>query len=322
MTYQAFISEKNGKNRFKKIDKQIGTVGIDEVDKSAAAGFAKVVSMFRARYRFGVSGTIDRKDGLHFITRAILGPVVAESKREALTPTVILHDTDIVCNKKFTGGPGAWVRAMQFLAKEKKRNQLIVDWVMKDLAKGHSIVIPLLFKNHVKLIMDMINEQYGKDICASFVGGGGGKNKLERKRILTAAKAGKIRVVVGIRSLLQRGLNVPQWSCLYEVSPISNKPNLQQETARVRTPLEGKRAPIIRLFFDKQVGQSVGCARNTVRHCKEFKFAFLKSEKQAALMYEVMGAARQSEAESMYDADFKPSRSLFDSPVRVPVKRL
>ncbi len=323
MTYQAFMSEKNGKNRFNKIKRNIGTVGIDEVDKSAAAGFAKVVQMFRTRYRFGVSGTIDRKDGLHFITRAILGPVVAKSIRESLIPTVILHDTMVRCTQKFHGKPG-WVRAMQFLAKEKSRNQLIVDWVMKDLAKGHSIVIPLVFKNHVKLLMDMINAAAGKNICAQFVGGGGDKNKAQRKEILTAAKAGKIRVIVGIRSLLQRGLNVPQWSCIYEVSPISNKPNLMQETSRVRTPLEGKRSPIIRLFFDKEVGQSIGCARNTVKHCREFKYTFMKSDKQSALLYEVLGGSRADHSANSDDADFVPVRSLFDKtpPTRVPVKRL
>ncbi len=324
MTYQAFMSEKNGKNRFKKIDRQIGTVGIDEVHKSAAAGFARVVQMFRARFRFGVSATMKRKDGLHFIVKSILGPVVAKSKRESLIPTVILHDTYVTCNNTFSGKPG-WVRALQFIAKEKSRNKLIVEWVMKDLANGHNIVIPVAFRAHVKLLKDAINDAYGSEICGEFVGGAGEKNKAARKATLTAAKESRIRVIVGVRSLLQLGLNVPQWSCIYEITPISNEPNLLQETSRIRTPLEGKRNPIIRLFFDREIGQSIGCARNTIKHCKGFGYEFKKSEKQAALLYSILsrGNDRQAAAESAYDSDFKPTRSLFDKqPVRTPIKRL
>lgn len=325
MTYQAFMSEKNGKDRFNKIKNKIGTVAIDEVDKSAAAGFARVVSMFPSRYRFGVSGTINRKDGLHFITKAILGPVVAKSTREALRPTVILHDSLVNCNRSFGVGKGAWVRTMQYLSKEKNRNRLIVEWVLKDLAKGHSIVIPVQFRAHVTMLCNAINDAYGSDICEEFTGGAGEKSKAKRKETLTRAKAGKTRVVVGIRSLLQRGLNVPQWSCLYLILPISNEPNLKQETQRVCTPCEGKRTPVLRLFFDKEVGASLGCARNTLKHCAGFKYDFMKSDKQAALRLLVLGAGRQRDVTANADdAQFRATRSLFadEQPKRIPVKRL
>lgn len=329
MTYQAFMSEKNGKDRFNKIRRKIGTLGIDEVDKSAAAGFARVVSMFPSRYRFGVSGTLNRKDGLHFITKAVLGPVVARSTREALKPTVILHDSMVKCNRNFGTGKGAWVRTMQYISKEKARNKLIVEWVMKDLAKGHNIVIPVAFRAHVTLLCNMINDAYGSEICEEFTGGAGAKSKAKRKETLTRAKSGKTRVTVGIRSLLQRGLNVPSWSCLYLILPISNEPNLKQETQRVCTPGENKRSPIIRLFFDKEIGASMGCARNTIKHCQGFKYAFMQSEKQEALKLLVLGAGRGSRSdltENLDDAQFKSSRSLFDrttkAPARVPLKRL
>lgn len=312
MTYQAFMSEKNGKDRFKKINGKIGTVGVDEVHKSAAEGFSRVMQMFRTRYRFGVSATIDRKDGLQFVVKNILGPVVARSTREALTPTAILIPTEVK-GKSFGTGKGAWVRAMQYLSKDKKRNALIVDWVMKDLKKGHNIVIPVAFKNHVMLLRDLINERFGSDICETFVGGGGKKNKLERKAILARAKAGKTRVIVGIRSLLQLGLNVPQWSCIYTVIPISNEPNYKQETKRICTPLEDKRPPIIRLFYDANIGQSLGCARNCVRQMRKFKYAFKSGEKQELRMQEVMGGAREEDPlANDDDKQFHSTKSLFD----------
>lgn len=339
MTYQQFISEKNGKNRFKKLAPHVGTLMIDEVDKANSEQFAHVIGKFPCMYKFGVTGTVERKDKRHFIVRNLLGPVVAESTREALTPTVIIHKTEFKPKGKYQGKAG-WVRANQALANDKARNQLIVDWVMKDLKNGHNIVLPVMFKKHATELQHMINKEYQKvfdttkNICALFVGGGGNKNKELRKQILSDAKSNKIRVTVGIRSILQRGLNVPTWSAIYEVVPISNEPNLRQETKRVCTPMEGKRDPIIRLFVDMDLGQSIGCARATIRHMKGFKYKFKKNEKQFALQYQILGDRNRQELEQEWGfgddnggGGFEATKSIFDvfeqhAPKRQVVKRL
>lgn len=326
MTYQQFLSEKKGKNRFKKIARNVGTMAVDEVHKGNSHEFATVISRFPSLYKFGVTATVERKDKRHFIIKNLLGPVVAKSSREALTPTVILHKTEFVPKRTYTGRAG-WVYANQALAGDKKRNQMIVDWVMKDLKNGHNLVIPVVFKKHALDLQEMINREYqkvfntNKKICAVFTGGGGDKQKVVRKQILSDAKANKIRVIVGIRSMLSHGLNVPSWSCIYECMPISNEPNLKQETKRVCTPMEGKRDPIIRLFVDMDLGISIGCARNSIKHMKGFKYHFKKTDKQREFMYEILGDAHRKEAEADYaeagdDKQFATTKSLFDKPVR------
>ena len=62
MTYQSFISEKNGKNRLHKVNKNFGTLGIDEVHKSSAKCFAATISAIRSKFKLGCSGTLERKD--------------------------------------------------------------------------------------------------------------------------------------------------------------------------------------------------------------------------------------------------------------------
>lgn len=61
-TYQQYASEKSGKDRFRRIARCVGTIAVDEVHSAAAPVFSGVVSKFYSRYRFGVTGTVERKD--------------------------------------------------------------------------------------------------------------------------------------------------------------------------------------------------------------------------------------------------------------------
>jgi len=321
MTYNQFLSEQRGLDRFRKIAPHVGTIFVDECHRANADGFAKVIGMFPSRYKFGVTATVARKDNRHFIAKALLGPVVARSQRESLTPKVILHKTDVEPKKTYAGRSG-WVYAMQFLAKDDKRNQLIVDWVIKDLKNGHNIVIPVMFKNHTADLVQMINKEWGSKICETFIGGGGTKNKAARKDTLSRAKSGVTRVVVGIRSILQLGLNVPSWSAIYTAMPISNEPNYKQETSRIRTPMEGKRDPIIRLFVDMKLGQSIGCARNCIRQAKKFGYAFMKTEKQHELLYDVVGHKEAKDlGYSGGEEQFKSAGHAWDKKASAPPPR-
>lgn len=298
MTYQQFASETQGKNRLAKLMQQVGTVAVDEVHSAAAPVFSKVVNSFYTRYRFGVTGTVDRKDGRQYVIKKVIGPVVARTTVEAMVPTVYIHDT----GRNYSRPPKHWVFAMKRLANDKKRNEMIVKQAIADVKAGHSVVIPLCFKKHIFDIVNAINEEYGKPIAKGFVGGGTKQNKDLRREMLADAKSGKVKVVVGIRRLLQRGINVPRWSMIYTVIPISNKPNYKQETSRVRTPMEGKN-PGIRLFYEESMGQSVGCAKNCVAHMKEFKYNFSKDENTRKALAYFASKGRRGGSDGGYDED-------------------
>ena len=285
MPYQQFASKK-GRERFDRIKDKIGTVVVDEVHSASAPVFARVLSMFPSLYRFGVTGTVSRKDKKDYVIRTLIGPVVARTSIEALTPTVTVHKTNTPTTKSRT-----WVFIMKHLCSNAARNQQIVDDIVRDLRNGRNVVVPVIFRDHATKLRAMINKEMGKDVCELFVGGGGNKNKIERKKILQQARLGTTTCVIGIRRLLQRGLNVKQWDTIYEIIPINNKPNLKQETSRVRTPLEGKKTPRVRLYVDMQVGASLGCARASLNHMIGFEYKIAKSSR--ALVSEVLSARSQ-----------------------------
>jgi superfamily II DNA or RNA helicase len=293
VTYQALIS-KFGPERLKKLNTNFGTLFVDEVHKSSATAFATTVSKVRSRFKFGCTGTLDRKDKKEFIAKAMLGPPAAIAQIDALTPTVYVYKTEVE-GRTFRPGPAAWTYAMQYLMGHDKRNKQIVDMAIKDLKRGHNLLIPTLYVNHAKLLVKMINEQWGSEIADTFLGNKAKKDSDARSKHLALVKANKMRVTVGTRSIVGTGLNVPSWSCIYEISPINNEPNLKQETSRICTPQEGKRPPVIRLFVDLNQPQSAGCARATLKHFIKFKFAFSSKPKQKETVHAIFNYGRKTD---------------------------
>lgn len=270
VTYQTFLSEK-GRKFLAACNKTFGTIICDEVQATGAPEFADVMNSMKMRYRFGCTGTETRKDGKHIITAMVIGEVKSKIKRAQMTAKLLAIDTKVKSKGVFKGKAG-FVFLGKMLAKHKKRNDLILDWVMQDLEAGHSIVIPLHFKDHIEEMVKRINDRVGYEVAAAFVGGGTSpkRNKERRDWIKEQAGLRKIRVVVGIRKLLQRGINIKPWSCLYYVMPMNNEPNWKQESSRILTPDPAKRTPIIRFFVDSGANASLKYCANTWRQAIEF----------------------------------------------------
>lgn len=307
MTYQQFIDEYRGKDRLRRISKFVGTLMVDEAHSAAAKCFSTVIGKFKTRYRFGVTGTVDRKDGLQWVIKKVLGPITAHTEVESMTPKVFIHDTGI----SIRNPPAHPTFAFQRLAKSKPRNAMLVKQVLADIKAGYSVIIPLMFKKHMAELAFEINAAADEEVARVFHGASTVRDKAERKKILQDAKSGKLKCVIGTRRLMQRGLNVPLWSAHYIAMPISNKPNLKQETSRIRTPKDGKLQPIIRLYYETALGLSYGCARNSADHMKSFGYEFSKDKETRAALSD-FADSRRGRHEQNDDAEYAPTKSLFN----------
>lgn len=267
-TWQSFISKK-GKKLFKKVNKTFGAAAVDEVHTGSSPVYNNLLNRLRTFVRIGCTGTEFKKSGKHYNNFMVIGDVKSKILRAQLVAKVIVIDTQVK-NKSAYAGKVGYVKMGKMLAAHKKRNQIIVEYVLKDLEAGHSIVIPLHFKEHIFDMVKAINEAVGYEVAAPFVGGGGKKNKEQRDMVKYRATKREIRVVVGIRSLLQRGINIKPWSAMYYVMPQNNEPNWKQESSRILTPDKDKRQPIIRLFADSGCNASLKYLRHTWNHTLKF----------------------------------------------------
>ncbi len=252
-TYQSFISVE-GKKRLAEIAGMFGTVVIDEVHGIPADCYARVVASINARYKIGLTATVARKDSKESITYKIIGPVKAQAKVETLKPRVVFHFTPASTKYNYK----VWAYAIRFLTKHKKRNLMIVDQAVKDIADGKHILIPVGSVLHARILVHNINKKAGAKVAEQFTAGN--MNKKRREEILNDTRSGKIKCLVGTRQLLQVGINIPIADTLYEVTPISNVPKFTQETSRIRTSFPGKPQPLIRHFIE-DFSISVGCLR-------------------------------------------------------------
>lgn len=192
------------------------------------------------------------------LTRLIVGDVIYAVKAAALPAKVYGRETFITHRNP----PKTWNGAMNFLIKSDERNRQIARQAIRDVRRGHVVLIPVTQHVHADILKRMIDYEYGKQITFCFTGKIPKNKRQEARDRMNNDQS--IKVVIAMRSMLT-GVNVPRWSAIYTIMPISNEPNYEQEVCRVCTPMEGKRQPIIRFFFDKVLGLSYGCHRTCLK---------------------------------------------------------
>ena len=79
-----------------RVSKEFGTIILDEMHHVSSPTFSKVIDASYARYKIGLSGTIERKDGKHVVFRDYFGnKVIKPPKENYMTPKVHVYRSDI-----------------------------------------------------------------------------------------------------------------------------------------------------------------------------------------------------------------------------------
>lgn len=255
-TYQSFIREANEEDIKKYLKGHYGLIIVDEAHQAGATAYAKFLGKLDARYRLGMSATPLRKDALNFVLLNLIGPTTVKSESTGLIPRIEILETGIKSKYNYS----LFVKAYQFLQKSEERNKLILKEVIKDLKAGHNcIIIPVDSKNHMKALVDSINQHFMEDIALGYWRG-----VENRKDILKEIDAGKYKVVVAIKSMIKQGIDLKVPTMLYLQIGMSASPQpigapmFYQMANRVCTPFSGKREPVVKIFID-ELPQSYGC---------------------------------------------------------------
>lgn len=256
LTSSRFVSD-GGWKELQRYKKSFGLIVLDEGHRAAAPCFSQVMDAWFALHVIYLTATWKRKDGKHAVNKEVLGPIVAKSTAKSLTPRVVVHYLKDSKGRNTQN----YVQFQKALNNDGKRTTFIVNSIVDDVNAGAKVVVPVLYLAHLAQLYARLTKKGLR--VGVFVGKGRTHPALvgverNRKIVIERAKAGEYDVVLGIRSIIGTGINVPCWTSMWCICPTGNEYNMYQETKRVCTPMEGKGEPTIHYVLENN------------RKCKEY----------------------------------------------------
>ena len=218
-----------------KIRKQFGTIILDEMHHVSSPTFSKVIDTNYCRYKIGLSGTIERKDGKHVVFRDYFGNTIFKPPKENyMTPIVHIVPSEI---RFMDGSRIPWANRVTKLANDEEYRHTIAMLAAAYAARGHKVLVVSDRVGFLKSCAELTGE---KAICVT-----GEIPHEEREEMIDKILYGKAEVLYGTQAIFSEGISVDNLSCLILGTPINNEPLLTQLVGRVIRKQEGKKDPVI-----------------------------------------------------------------------------
>tara|TARA_B110000305_G_scaffold207727_1_gene239460 strand:- start:1785 stop:3068 length:1284 start_codon:yes stop_codon:yes gene_type:complete len=218
-----------------KIKDQFGTIILDEMHHVSSPTFSKIIDTNYARYKLGLSGTIERKDGKHVVFRDYFGNKLFKPPKENfMMPTIHVLQSDV---RFMDGNRTPWANRVTALANNEEYRHTVAMLAAAYAAKGHKVLVVSDRVHFLKACAELAGD---RAICVT-----GEVSHEDRETHLTEIRSGKKDILFGTQAIFSEGISVNNLSCLILGTPINNEPLLTQLIGRVIRLQEGKRDPVI-----------------------------------------------------------------------------
>jgi len=218
----------------------------DECHHLPAESFSIVANALPARFRLGLTATRKRADGLTFLLDASLGGILFTIGDEVLGNR-ILRPTIHVIETNFMSQVDEYGKLLSEIIRDKNRNELILQYLLKEVDQGRSILVLSRRVAHVRHLCS----EFGKRSKVPAAVVVGATPKEEREQILRKVGAGGIKVLFSCL-IGDEGLDLPILSELFIVAPSRNVYRLQQQVGRIQRTHPGKTDCMVFDFRDRR----------------------------------------------------------------------
>lgn len=226
--------------------------------------FYKVVNNINCRYKYGMSATPKREDGLTKAMYALLGDIAYEINIDEVGEKRIQAEhirVDIPLEwdiTRYSGTDGIidYNALIDMLSMSGKRNKIVCDNILS--RKGHKQLVLCHRVEHLDVLAEYL-KQHGLNV--SVVSGKVAKNK----RNFDAD------VVIATYALAKEGLDIPELDTLHLVTPQKNESTTIQAVGRVERNVKGKEIPIVFDYVDVNIPYCVKCFLKRKRIIKKNK---------------------------------------------------
>ena len=218
-----------------KIRKEFGTIILDEMHHVSSPTFAKIIDTSHARYKIGLSGTIERKDGKHVVFRDYFSPNIFKPPKENfLTPSIHIYRSEV----RFPDGASIpWAKRVNTIANNDEYRHSVAMLAAAYAARGHKVLVVSDRVHFLKSCAELTGE---KSICVT-----GEVPHEQREELIGEILHGDKNVLYGTQAIFSEGISVNTLSCLILATPINNEPLLTQLIGRVVRKHDNKRDPVI-----------------------------------------------------------------------------
>lgn len=236
---------------------RIGTVIVDEChhvvnNPEQASIFSAVLKCLPARYRFGLTASDERSDGLSETIFQVLGPRIIAIQPEqleqiTLVPTLEQVKTPFVYTPRANEQPIDYTRLVRHMANAPERMKVLESVLDRAVTEGSSWLV-------LAASLDLLRQlhQYALDLGLSAEFVCGATKKADRSAALKRMKLGSSRILFATYQLAKEGLDIPRLDRLVLATPTRNKVILQQSIGRIQRPSPGKtQAAVIDIVDEK-----------------------------------------------------------------------
>ena len=220
--------------RMDDIKHEFGTLILDEMHHVSSPTFTRIIDEMPTRYKIGLTGTLERKDGRHVVFRDYFGSnVLKPPKENYLTPRVDILKSEI---RFLDGSFTPWAERINHLAMDQEYVHGVAATAAKYAAEGHKV---LVVSDRVKFLKQ----------CAALVGDKavsitGDMDFAERERTIEKIRNEK-SILFGTQAIFSEGISINELSCLILGTPVNNEPLLTQLIGRIIRKIDGKQQPIV-----------------------------------------------------------------------------
>lgn len=222
---------------------------------SSVKMFYKVLSSLAARYKYGLSATVHRSDGLIKSTFAVIGDVRYTVPEEAVAEKtikvqVIRKDTGIqICRECLDiDGTLVYQKLIPYLTGNCKRNQQIIQDLTANA--GHFNLILSDRLEHLRELREMLPEEL--KLSSAMIDGKMTSKKARSERIqaIEDMRNGKKHYLFASFSLAKEGLDIPRLDRLYMTTPKKDYAVVTQSIGRIARKFEGKHSAVCYDYVD------------------------------------------------------------------------
>lgn len=243
--------------------------------KSKTQMFFHVLSSLAAPFKFGLTATLHRSDGLVRSARFALGDVLHEIPGEVLDshltkPLVRVVDTDLAPDPSYMeGNEVRFSKLLSYITENEERNKLIAEEI--DWNRHRSCLVLSDRILQLRNLIALLPEETQRRCCIIDGSMQTTKGRKARLDALRQMRDGSKNILFATYSLAREGIDIPRLDRLFLASPKKDCAVLEQSLGRISRSFPGKKDAICYDYADRRIGICIGLYKHRFNTYQKMK---------------------------------------------------